>query len=66
MKKRKMNGGLLPRLVRIEGKCDKILRRLPDRVQAKPMDELIMKMRDAASELQRRARSDIQDLSHEL
>lgn len=66
MKKRKTNGSLLPRLLRIESKCDKILRRLPERVQMKPMDDLILKMREAANELQRKARSDIQDLNHEL
>ena len=64
MNRTKKNGSLLPRLARIESKCDRILRRLPDSTGMKPVDDLIDKMRDAAFELQKKARSDIEHSGH--
>lgn len=52
------NIGIMPKLNRIERKCDLILGRIPCRTNEN-MDALIRKMSTAASELERISKPDI-------
>lgn len=62
MKKNMKNIGILPKLDRIERKCNAILNRLStSRDDKSKVDSLILKMSAAAKELELMTRSDIQE-----